>query len=65
MADEPDAFTLIDTEVDTVERADGAEVLFDAVQLDDTLACHFRHGAHLMGAGSTVRSAGMLTSCWL
>ena len=35
MADEADAFAGADGEVDAVERADGAEMLFDAVQLDD------------------------------
>ena len=31
----PDAFAGADGEVDAVKRADGAEMLFDAVQLDD------------------------------
>ena len=39
VADEPDAFAGVDREIDAVERADGAEMLFDAVQPDDVRAC--------------------------
>ena len=35
MADESEAFARADGEIDTGERADGAELLFDAVQRDD------------------------------
>src|ERR1700674_5278084 len=38
MADEPDAFAGVDGEVDAVQCADGAEMLFDAVQPDDVRA---------------------------
>ena len=43
VADEADAFAGIDGEIDAVERADGAEMLFDAVQLDDVCACPRHH----------------------
>ena len=36
MADKADAFAGIDGEVDAIQRADGAEMFFDAVQIDDT-----------------------------
>ncbi len=36
VADEADAFARGDVEADAVERADGAERLFDAVQVDET-----------------------------
>src|ERR1700736_6121333 len=39
MADQADAFAGIDGEVDAIQCADGAEMLFDAVQLDDVRAC--------------------------
>ena len=47
VADEADAFAGIDGEIDPVERMDGAEMLFDAVQPDDVCACprHHRHGS--------------------
>ena len=35
VADEADAFARVDREIDAVKRADGAEMLFDAVQRDD------------------------------
>ena len=35
VADQPHAFAGFDAEIDPVERADGAEMFFDAVQLHD------------------------------
>ena len=45
VADEPDAFPGPDKKVHAVECADGAEMSFDAVQLDDIV---FAHGRYLV-----------------
>jgi hypothetical protein len=43
MAYKADAFTRQNVEIDPVERPDGAEMLFDAVQLHECRA-RFSHG---------------------
>jgi hypothetical protein len=49
VADEPNTFSAVDDEIDTVERTDGAEMFFDAVQSYDNCACLRLHQPCLAG----------------
>ena len=65
MADEPDAFAGVDGEIDAGKRADGAEMLFDAVQLDDMSGVASSHYARCTRRGpSTAARPIAITSYW-
>jgi len=56
VADEAHALAGRDVEVDAFERADGAEVLFDAVQVDDERSDRKRHARDSRQAGIVRRA---------
>ena len=64
VSDKPEALTPPDHQVDAIERADGAEMLLDAVQLDQFRARNDHSRPHIMTA-TRCDSREAITSCWL
>jgi hypothetical protein len=63
VSDKPEALTPPDNQVDAIERADGAEMFLDAVQLDEFLARNDHSPLRIMIAMRC--SFPVITSCWL
>ena len=64
MADQADAFAGRDDEIDAIERTDGAEMLFDAVQLDDWSPA-FSHAGQRSDRSTAGAPQMRITSCSL
>ena len=64
VSDQAETFTPFDAKIDTTERTDGAEMLFDAVQFDDSWARN-DHCPYTWRQRAVIRFGEATTSCWL